>query len=158
MLILRTFSKVYGLAGMRIGYAIGTSELVSAMNKLKTPFNTSGVAQAAALAALDDKEHVERCIATNAAERARLREGLTKMGLQPAPSESNFVFIPVGPDAKKISDELLHAGVIVRPLAWMGFPEAIRVSVGTTEENDQFLRAMAEVLPRRAGKSELAAR
>jgi histidinol-phosphate aminotransferase len=158
MLILRTFSKVYGLAGMRIGYAIGTSDLVSAMNKLKTPFNTSGVAQAAALAALDDKEHVERCIATNAIERKRLSEGLTKLGLRPVPSESNFVFIPVGPEAKEISDTLLQRGVIVRPLGWMGFPEAIRVSVGTTEENDKFLRAMAEVLAKRAGKSELAAR
>ena len=158
MLILRTFSKVYGLAGMRIGYAIGTHELLSAMNKLKTPFNTSGVAQAAALAALDDKEHVERCIATNAAERARLSEGLTKLGLRPVRSESNFVFIPVGPGAGGISDELLHMGVIVRPLAWMGFPEAIRVSVGTSDENEKFLRAMAEVLSKRAGKTELAAR
>jgi histidinol-phosphate aminotransferase len=158
MLILRTFSKVYGLAGMRIGYAIGTSELVSAMNKLKTPFNTSGVAQAAALAALDDKEHVERCIATNAIERKRLSDGLTKLGLRPVPSESNFVFIPVGPEAKEISDELLHKGVIVRPLGWMGFPEAIRISVGTEEENSKCLTAMAQVLAKRAGKSELAAR
>jgi histidinol-phosphate aminotransferase len=158
MLILRTFSKVYGLAGMRIGYAIGTSELVSAMNKLKTPFNTSGVAQAAALAALDDTEHVARCIATNAVERKRLSEGLTKLGLRPVPSESNFVFIPVGPEAKEISDELLHKGVIVRPLGWMGFPEAIRISVGTEEENSKCLAAMAQVLAKRAGKSELAAR
>jgi histidinol-phosphate aminotransferase len=158
MLILRTFSKVYGLAGMRIGYAIGTSELVSAMNKLKTPFNTSGVAQAAALAALDDTEHVARCIATNAIERKRLSEGLTKLGLRPVPSESNFVFIPVGPEAKELSDDLLHRGVIVRPLGWMGFPEAIRISVGTEEENSKCLAAMAQVLAKRAGKSELAAR
>jgi histidinol-phosphate aminotransferase len=158
MLILRTFSKVYGLAGLRIGYAIGTCGLVSAMNKLKTPFNTSGVAQAAALAALDDREHVTRCIETNAIERTRLSAGLTKMGLRPVASESNFVFMEVGPDAQKISDELLPMGVIVRPLAWMGFPEAIRVSVGMAEENDKFLRAMAEVLAKRAGKSELAAR
>ena len=158
MLILRTFSKVYGLAGMRIGYAIGTSELLLAMNKLKTPFNTSGVAQAAALAALDDHEHVARCIAANATERTRLTAGLTKLGLRPVTSEANFVFMEVGPDASKMSDELLHMGVIVRPLAWMGFPEAIRVSVGTTEENDKFLRTMGEVLVKRAGKSELATR
>jgi histidinol-phosphate aminotransferase len=158
MLILRTFSKVYGLAGLRIGYAIGTTPLLSAMNKLKTPFNTSGVAQAAALAALDDAEHVARCIETNATERARLCAGLTEMGLRPVTSEANFVFMEVGPDAGKISDELLHMGVIVRPLAWMGFPEAIRVSVGTAEENGKFLRAMAEVLAKRAGKSVLATR
>jgi histidinol-phosphate aminotransferase len=158
MLILRTFSKVYGLAGMRIGYAMGASGLISAMNKLKTPFNTSGVAQAAALAALDDVEHVQRCIVTNAGERKRLCDGLTKLGLRPVPSESNFVFIPLGPEAKEISDELLHMGVIVRPLGWMGFPEAMRVSVGTAEENEQCLTALAQVLAKRAGKSELAAR
>jgi histidinol-phosphate aminotransferase len=158
MLILRTFSKVYGLAGLRIGYAVGTTPLLSAMNKLKTPFNTSGVAQAAALAALDDQEHVARCIETNATERARLNAGLTKLGLRPVASEANFVFMEVGPDAGSISDELLRMGVIVRPLAWMGFPEAIRVSVGTAEENGKFLLAMAEVLAKRAGKSELATR
>jgi len=158
MLILRTFSKVYGLAGLRIGYAIGTTPLLSAMNKLKTPFNTSGVAQAAALAALDDQEHVARCIETNATERARLSAGLTKMRLRPVTSEANFVFMEVGPDAGKISDELLHMGVIVRPLAWMGFPEAIRVSVGSDEENGKFLQAMTDVLAKRTGKSVLATR
>ena len=104
LLILRTFSKVYGLAGLRIGYAIGRPELLSAMNKLRTPFNTSGVAQAGALAALDDKEHVTRCIETNAAERKRLSEGLAKLGFRPVPSEANFVFIVVGRDAKALSD------------------------------------------------------
>src|SRR5213080_963978 len=158
LLILRTFSKVYGLAGMRIGYAIGHPELLGAMNKLKTPFNTSGVAQAAALAALDDKEHVQRCIETNAAERKRLCEGLEKLGLQPVRSETNFVFIPVGPEAKAIGDDLLHLGVIVRPLGWMGFPEAIRISVGTVEENDKCLSALAQVLMKRTGKGELATR
>lgn len=158
LLILRTFSKVYGLAGLRIGYAIGTAELLTAMNKLRTPFNTSGVAQAAALAALDDKEHVARCIAANATERKRLSEGLTKLGLRPVVSEANFVFVPVGPDAKEVSDELLLLGVIVRPLGWMGLPEAIRISVGATEENEKCLAALGQVLAKRAGTSELAAR
>jgi histidinol-phosphate aminotransferase len=158
LLILRTFSKVYGLAGLRIGYAIGLPELLSAMNKLKTPFNTSGVAQAAALAALDDNEHVTRCIETNATERKRLSEGLAKMGFRPVPSEANFVFIAVGPEAKALSDDLLQMGVIVRPLGWMGLPEAIRISVGTAEENDKCLSAMARVILKRAGKGELAAR
>jgi histidinol-phosphate aminotransferase len=158
LLILRTFSKVYGLAGLRIGYAIGRPELLSAMNKLRTPFNTSGVAQAAALAALDDKEHVTRCIETNARERKRLSEDLAKMGFRPVPSEANFIFIVVGPDAKALSDDLLQMGVIVRPLGWMGFPEAIRISVGTAEENDKCLSAMARVILKRAGKGELAAR
>jgi histidinol-phosphate aminotransferase len=158
LLVLRTFSKVYGLAGIRIGYAVGTPGLVAAMNKLRTPFNTSGVAQAAALAALDDREHVERCIATNATERKRLSEGLKTLGMKPVPSETNFIFMDVGPEAKEICDELLHAGVIVRPLGWMGFPEAIRISVGTAEENDKCLRALAPILAKRADRGELAAR
>jgi histidinol-phosphate aminotransferase len=152
LLILRTFSKVYGLAGLRIGYAIGLPELLSAMNKLRTPFNTSGVAQAAAVAALDDNEHVTRCIETNATERKRLSEGLARLGFRPVPSEANFVFIVVGPEAKALSNDLLASGVIVRPLGWMGMPEAIRISVGTAEENDKCLSAMARVILRRAGK------
>src|SRR6266436_7771765 len=143
LLILRTFSKVYGLAGLRIGYAIGRPALLAAMNKLKTPFNTSGVAQAAALAALDDNARVTRCIETNARERKRLSEDLAKMGFRPVPSEANFIFIVVGPDAQALSDDLLRMGVIVRPLGWMGFPKAIRISVGTTEENGKCLSAMA---------------
>ncbi|HET8924530.1 MAG TPA: histidinol-phosphate transaminase [Candidatus Acidoferrum sp.] len=151
ILILRTFSKVYGLAGLRIGYAIGRPELLAAMNKLRTPFNTSGVAQAGALAALDDHEHVQRCIVTNAAERKRLSEGLRKLGLRPVESEANFVFMEVGPEAKALSGELLQLGVIVRPLGWMGFPEAIRISVGTAEENDKCLAAMGQIAERRGG-------
>jgi histidinol-phosphate aminotransferase len=158
LLILRTFSKVYGLAGLRIGYAIGQPALLSAMNKLRTPFNTSGVAQAAALAALDDHEHVKRCIETNATERKRLSAGLTRLGFRSVESETNFVFMEVGPEAKAISDELLHLGVIVRPLAWMGFPEAMRISVGTAEENEKCLAAMGRVMMKRAGKGELATR
>ncbi|MGB7029289.1 MAG: aminotransferase class I/II-fold pyridoxal phosphate-dependent enzyme, partial [Candidatus Acidiferrum sp.] len=121
-------------------------------------FNTSGIAQAAALAALDDREHVERCISSNANERKRLSEGLSALGLRPVPSETNFIFMEVGPEAKELCDELLHLGVIVRPLGWMGFPEAIRVSVGTAEENDRCLAAMAELFAKRAGKGRLAAR
>jgi histidinol-phosphate aminotransferase len=116
------------------------------------------VAQAGALAALDDKEHVTRCIQTNAAERKRLSEGLAKLGFRPVASEANFVFIVVGPDAKALSDDLLQMGVIVRPLGWMGFPEAMRISIGTAEENEKCLAAMARVILKRAGKGELAAR
>jgi histidinol-phosphate aminotransferase len=158
LLILRTFSKVYGLAGLRIGYAVGRPELLSAMNKLRTPFNTSGVAQAAALAALDDNEHVTRCIQSNATERKRLSEGLAKLGFRPVESEANFVFLAMGPEAKDLSEDLLRMGVIVRPLGWMGFPEAMRISVGTAEENAKCLSAMAQVILKRAGKGELAAR
>src|SRR5213082_36553 len=158
LLILRTFSKVYGLAGLRIGYGIGAAALVAAMNKLRTPFNVSGVAQAAARGALDDHQHVKRCIEANRVERKRIAEEVAKLGLKPVKSETNFVFVEAGPEAKGISDDLLREGVIVRPLGWMGFPEAIRISVGATEENNKLFGALGRVLAKREGKPELAAR
>ena len=150
LLILRTYSKVYGLAGLRLGYGIGQEAIVRAMNKLRTPFNVSSVAQAAALAALDDTEHVRRSVETNRAGRAQLTAGLEKLGLRPVPSETNFLFLELGPVAEAFCGELLRNGIIVRPLGWMGLPEAVRVSVGSPEENDVFLAAMARVWPPRA--------
>ncbi len=147
LLILRTFSKVYGLAGLRIGYGISRAGFVRAWNKLRTPFNVSNVAQAAALAALDDAEHVARSVETNRAGREHLAAGLGKLGLQPVRSDTNFVFLELGPETSRICEELLKSGVIVRPLAWMGFPEAVRVSVGKPEENETFLAAMGRIWP-----------
>ncbi len=158
LLVMRTFSKVYGLAGLRVGYGIGDTPVLEAMNRLRTPFNLAGVSQAAALAALDDAEHVSRSITENAAERARLTKGLTQLGLRPVPSHANFIFIDIGPEAQELCDELLHEGVIVRPLGWMGFPEAIRVSVGIASENDKLLEVMSRLLGKRARKSEMASR
>src|SRR5437879_10649881 len=157
LLIMRTFSKVYGLAGLRVGYAIGDPPVLEAMNKLRTPFNLTGVSQAAALAALDDTEHVNRSIRENAAERTRLTRRLTELGLRPVASHANFIFIDIGAEAQDLYNDLLHDGVIVRPLGWMGFPEAMRVSVGIAEENDKLLTVMSRVLARREGKSELTA-
>jgi histidinol-phosphate aminotransferase len=143
ILTLRTFSKVYGLAGLRIGYGIGHPTLVAEMNKLRTPFNVTSIGQAAALAALDDNDHVRRSVDSNRAERQRLFEELRKLGLSPVPSETNFLFVPIGPHAKSLCEELLHEGVIVRPMGWMGFPEAIRISVGSPAENSKLLVALA---------------
>ncbi|MGB7435797.1 MAG: histidinol-phosphate transaminase [Candidatus Acidiferrum sp.] len=148
ILTLRTFSKVYGLAGLRIGYGIGHPTLVAEMNKLRTPFNVTSVGQAAAIAALDDTEHVVRSVESNRRERQRLFDELRKLGLAPVPSECNFLFVPVGPHAKSLCDELLLEGVIVRPMGWMGFPEAIRISVGSPAENNKLLQALASALPR----------
>jgi histidinol-phosphate aminotransferase len=158
LLIMRTFSKVYGLAGLRVGYGIGDTPVLDAMNKLRTPFNLTGVSQAAAMAALDDAEHVSRSIQENAAERARLTQGLTELGLRPVRSHTNFIFIDIGLEAQELCDELLHEGVIVRPLGWMGFPEAMRVSVGIREENDKLLAVMSRLLAKRTRKSELTTR
>jgi len=146
ILTLRTFSKVYGLAGLRIGYGIGHPTLVAEMNKLRTPFNVTSVGQAAALAALNDREHVQRSAEMNRVERQRLYDELRRLGLNPVPSETNFLFIPIGPHAKAFADDLLHEGVIVRPLGWMGFPEAIRISVGNPVENTKLLSALAHAI------------
>jgi histidinol-phosphate aminotransferase len=158
LLIMRTFSKVYGLAGLRVGYGIGDAGVLGAMNRLRTPFNLTGVSQAAALAALDDGEHVKRSIEENARERARVTAGLTELGLRAVRSHTNFIFMEIGPEAQELCDELLQEGVIVRPLGWMGFPEAMRVSVGVTEENDKLLAVISQLLAKRAGKSALASR
>lgn len=146
ILTLRTFSKVYGLAGLRVGYGIGHPTLVAEMNKLRTPFNVTSIGQAAALAALDDAEHVQRSVEINRSERQRLFAGLKKVGLSPVESECNFLFVPIGPAAKALCDELLNEGVIVRPLAWMGLPEAIRISVGSPAENTKLLGALEHAI------------
>jgi histidinol-phosphate aminotransferase len=158
LLVMRTFSKVYGLAGLRIGYAIGDPPVLEAMNRLRTPFNVAGVSQAAAMAALDDHDHVHRSIRENAAERAKLTKGLTALGLRAVRSHTNFIFLDIGPEAPELCDELLHEGVIVRPLGWMGFPQAMRVSVGIAQENDKLLAVMGRLLAKREGKSEMASR
>jgi len=146
LLTLRTFSKVYGLAGLRIGYGVGHPTLVAEMNKLRTPFNVTSVGQAAALAALDDTDHVRRSVESNCAERKRLYEALRGLGVTPVPSETNFLLVPIGPHAKALCDELLHEGVIVRPMAWMGFPDAIRISVGNPAENTRLIGAITHAL------------
>jgi len=160
ILTLRTFSKVYGLAGLRIGYGIGHPTLVAEMNKLRTPFNVTSVGQAAALAALDDTEHVSRSVESNRVERQRLFDELRNLGFSPVPSETNFLFVPIGPNAKSLCDELLLEGVIVRPMGWMGFPEAIRISVGSPAENTKLLLGLASVQLRlrRNSNSVLASR
>jgi histidinol-phosphate aminotransferase len=145
LIVLRTFSKVYGLAGLRIGYGIGPAALLAEMNKIRGPFNTSGVAQAAALAALDDTEHVRRSVESNRAGLAQLASGLHSLKIKFVPSVANFFLVIFGTDTEPLVEELLKHGVIVRPMRWMGFPTALRVTVGTHEENEKFLRALAEV-------------
>jgi histidinol-phosphate aminotransferase len=145
LLVLRTFSKVYGLAGLRIGYGIGPAALLAEMNKIRGPFNTSGVAQAAGLAALDDAEHVRRSVESNRAGLKQLTAGLGNLGIKFVPSVANFLLVIFGTDTEPLVEDLLKHGVIVRPMRWMGFPTAFRVTVGTHEENEKFLRALADV-------------
>jgi len=145
LIVLRTFSKVYGLAGLRIGYGIGPAALLAEMNKIRGPFNTSGVAQAAASAALDDTEHVRRSVESNRAGLAQMASGLHSLKIKFVPSVANFLLVIFGTDTEPLVEELLKHGVIVRPMRWMGFPMALRVTIGTHEENEKFLRALAEV-------------
>jgi histidinol-phosphate aminotransferase len=145
LLVLRTFSKVHGLAGLRIGYGIGPADLLAEVNKVRSPFNTSSIAQVAALAALDDTQHVQRSIECNRAGLSQLNSRLQEIGVPFVASVANFLFVDVGTDAQAVADALLKHGVIVRPLGWMGFGTAIRVSVGTPEENEKFLVALARV-------------
>jgi histidinol-phosphate aminotransferase len=147
IIVLRTFSKVYGLAGLRIGYGIGPAALLDEMNKIRGPFNTSNVAQAAALAAIDDREHVRLSIESNRAGLELLSAGLQNLGIKFVPSFTNFMLVDFGFETEPLSDQMLKRGVIVRPMRWMGFRNCIRVSVGTQAENEKFLQVLSELHP-----------
>jgi histidinol-phosphate aminotransferase len=144
LLVLRTFSKIYGLAAFRVGYAVGPRSLIDYMNRVRAPFNVSTLAQAAAVAALDDEAHVQKARLLNQAERKRVTGALESRGLWVAPSQANFVLVDVKRPARAVYDALLKKGVIVRPFA--SLPTSLRVTLGTERENDRFLAALAEVL------------
>lgn len=146
LIVLRTFSKVYGLAGLRVGYGVGHPEIVRALDKVRSPFNVSGLAQVAALAALDDREHVERSLLSNRRGLDFLGQELPKLGLRVIPSVANFIYVETGRDAQDDAEALLRLGVIVRPLAFMGMPAGLRVTVGTEEENQRAVEAFARLL------------
>ena len=134
--VLRTFSKIYGLAGLRVGYGIGAAALVTALGKTRRAFDVTADAQAAALASLDARSELERRRAVNAEGRAALERTLREHGLEPAgPAVANFLYAEVGEDARPFFEALLRLGVIVRPLHGFGAPGAVRVTVGTPEEN-----------------------
>jgi histidinol-phosphate aminotransferase len=147
LVVLRTFSKIYGLAGLRVGYAIGPAPLLDYVNRIRLPFNVSSPALAAALAALDDEEHVARAQAGNATELPRLAEALAALGLEVLPSQGNFLLVGLGaPEGRPFYQKLLHKGVIVRPLGGYGLPRHVRITVGTAAENARLLAAVKEVL------------
>jgi histidinol-phosphate aminotransferase len=148
VVVLRTFSKIYGLAGQRVGYAVGPAQVIAAMTKVRRPFDLTTTAQVAALASVDGGAEIERRRAINAQGLERLAEILTQHGLDPVPSVGNFVYVDVGGDAAELFERLLHEGLIVRPRAGFGSPTAIRVSVGTPDELDEFEGALGRVLSR----------
>jgi len=145
LVVLRTFSKIYGMAALRVGFAVGPAQIVDYMNRVRAPFNVNAIGQAAAMAALDDHEHVERSRRINQSERARLLEALGAMpGVKVAPSQANFVFVDVGRSARDVYDKMLRKGVIVRPLGPL--ETCLRITVGRPEENTRMLEALGEVL------------
>jgi histidinol-phosphate aminotransferase len=146
VLVLRTFSKVHGLAGLRIGYGLGHPELIEALNRVRSPFNANMLAQTGALAALDDREHVSKSVEMNAREMKFVTEELALLGVRYTPSAGNFLLIDTGRDCEEDFLRLLHEGVIVRPMKLYGFPASLRVTIGTHSDNEQFLEALQRVM------------
>ncbi len=145
MLVLRTFSKIYGLAGLRIGYGIGSQELISDLTRVKEPFNVNHLAQVAAEAALRDDLHLARSRTLVEESRRQVAVGLEKMGLIPVPSHANFFFLNIKMDSREAFPQLLKKGIIVRTGDIFGQPHHIRVSFGTLKQNRLFLEALEEV-------------
>ena len=149
LVVLRTFSKIYGLAGLRVGYGLARPDLVEYLDRVRAPFNVNHVAQAAAIAALGDAEHVARSRALVLEQRPLLAAGLAALGATVVPSEGNFLLADFpGRPAKVLFEDLLREGVIVRPMNGYGFPNAQRITIGLPEENQRCLAALAKVLSR----------
>ena len=145
LIVSRSFSKAYGLAGLRVGFAMAQPVLTDLLNRVRQPFNVNSLAQAAAIAALNDKEFLAKSFTLNRDGKKQLQQGFEKLALQFVPSYANFVLVKVG-DAARINLELLKRGVIVRPVAGDGLPEWLRVSIGLPHENQTFLDALTAVL------------
>jgi histidinol-phosphate aminotransferase len=142
---MRTFSKIYGLGGLRVGYAYGDPELISLLHRVRQPFNVNSVAQAAATAALDDIEFVNKCRVENEAGRALLCQGLDALGLETHGGQANFVLCRVGA-GRAVFEALQQRGIIVRPLAPYGMPEFVRITIGRAEQNERLLATLRELV------------
>lgn len=146
VLVLRTFSKIYGLAGLRIGYGLSKEEVIGYMNRVRSPFNTNSLAQIGAIAALDDVEFVEKSKKLNQEELQFLTEELKKRGLYVVPSVTNFVLVDFKKDSIEIYNKLLKEGVIVRPIKNYNLPTCLRISIGKREENLKLIKALDKIL------------
>ncbi|MEQ1860571.1 MAG: histidinol-phosphate transaminase [Chthoniobacteraceae bacterium] len=145
VVVLRTFSKIQGLANLRIGYGIAKPELIDVLQKTRQPFNANGIAQAGALAGILDDEHQQKTRELTWAGRDFLQAEFAAMGLEFVPSHANFILVKVG-DGKRVFTELMKRGVIIRDMAAYGLPEWIRVSIGTREQNERFLAELRVLL------------
>jgi histidinol-phosphate aminotransferase len=143
--VLRTFSKAHGLAGLRVGYACGQPELLQYFSRLRNAFSVSGIAEAAAVAALRDRAHIDKTVENNAVGAAWLTERLQELGLSTQPSYGNFIYLELDEDADAFSQRMQGEGVIVRSLAPWGIRNGVRVTIGRPDENEAFLRAFKKV-------------
>ncbi|GGE71272.1 histidinol-phosphate aminotransferase 2 [Streptosporangium jomthongense] len=146
LIVCRTFSKAWGLAGLRVGYSLSSPAIADILNRVRQPFNVSSVALAAATAVLDDEDYLQRSRAANAAGLKQLEEAFDQMGLRYIPSSGNFIAVEVGPQAMGVYQALLAHGVIVRPIAGYGMPNHLRVTVGLPAENEHFIDALSKAL------------
>jgi histidinol-phosphate aminotransferase len=146
LLVSRTFSKAYGLAALRVGYALSSAQIADVLNRVRQPFNVNSLALSAACAALDDADYLAQSRQLNDAGMAQLEAGLRELGLSWIPSKGNFIAVDFGRDTAAINQALLRAGVIVRPVAGYGMPNFLRISIGLPAENARFLEALAKVL------------
>jgi histidinol-phosphate aminotransferase len=147
VIVLRTFSKLYGLAGLRVGYGFAAPELVDYMNRVRQPFNVNSLAQAAATAALDDEAFVSKTLRLVRDGLDYLYGELETMGMEYVATQTNFFLIKVPQGGKRIYELMLREGVIVRSMESYGLPEYIRINVGLPEENERFIKTLAKVLP-----------
>jgi len=146
LIITRTFSKAYGLAGLRVGYGLSSPEIADILNRVRQPFNNNSLALVAATAALDDAEHLQKTVDNNTLGMAQLTEGFKTLGLEWIPSAGNFVSVDLKQSGMPIYDALLRKGVIVRPVGVYEMPNHLRISIGTPNENAVFLQALVDVL------------
>jgi histidinol-phosphate aminotransferase len=145
-MVTRTFSKVYGIAALRVGYGVAHPALSDLLHRVRQPFNNGSLSLLAAELALDDAAHVERCVSLNAQERTRVVHALEGMGLRVLPSQANFVTADFGRPSAPIHQALLEQGVIVRPMGSYHLPNFLRISIGTAAENDRFLASLRKAL------------
>lgn len=148
IIVLRTFSKIYGLAGLRVGYGVAVPEIIKNLNRVREPFNVNLVAQAAAIAALKDEAHYRKSREVNIEGKQYLYEQFTAMGLAYVPTETNFIFVDVNRDSRDVFQEMLKQGVIVRTGDIFGYDTYLRVTIGTPRQNERFIKALREVLGR----------
>jgi histidinol-phosphate aminotransferase len=146
VILLKTFSKTHGIAGLRVGYGIGPERLISLFTPLRSIFSISSVAQAAAAAALQDADHIRKAVENNAAQAALLKAGLEKLGISVPETLANFLFCELNGDAVSFAERLREHGIVVQPLGLWGAPNAIRVSIGTPEQNRDFIEALEDLL------------